>query len=205
MLAAPLPKSFAAIGDVHGDLVRLEQALDVAAQRKLPAVVFGDIVGGPQDSDCISRLKQEQCLVLRGNHDQWAVERAAKALDSGQLAWLASLPLQACNEQTLAAHTDFMIDGEFIRWKELSASFEVESYLTRNGKWRWLLAGHSHRASMTIRSAEHFEYVSTAKLRNQTVRELHSGQAFIDIGWLQDGVVIFDGLTSRAEFLFWSD
>lgn len=193
-----------AIGDVHGNLERLQYSLEVARQRKLPAVVFGDIVGGAQDSACISLLRQAQCLVLRGNHDQWAVERAEKTFDSGQLAWLASLPLQARNSQTLAVHTDFEVDGESVRWKELSASLEVESYIKRHSGWRYLLAGHSHRASVTIKSEDSSDYVSTAKLRNQPVRELRSGQIFIDVGWVEDGIVIFDGAASRAEFLFWN-
>ena len=165
--------------------------------------MFGDIVGGAQDSDCISRLQQEQCLVLRGNHDQWAVERAEKTLDSEQLGWLADLPLRAHNEKMLAVHTDFELDGEAVRWRELSASLEVDDYFKRHSQWSWLLAAHSHRASMTRLSQGRSEYLSTAKLRSQLTMQLTGDRVFLDVGWVNDGVVVVDGLMSRVEFVFW--
>lgn len=198
----PLPESFLAIGDVHGDLVALDRALGLAERLHLPPVCFGDVVGGADDSACIARLRQVGCLVLRGNHDQWAVERDSAQLTQHEKEWLRVLPLRAENEQTLAVHTNYEVDGERVLWSELQSSLEVEQFCHLHWDKRFLLAAHTHHASLTSQNLE-TPYHSNASLRLQPLHALGTGQHFIDVGWASDDVVIFHSNPEpTVEFVF---
>ena len=197
-----LPPSFLAIGDVHGDLAALDRALKLAERLALPPVCFGDIVGGAHDSACIARLRQAGCLVLRGNHDQWAVERDSAHLARDEKEWLRRLPLHAESEQTLAVHTHHEVDGERVRWFELQSSLEVEQFCQLHQAKRFLLAAHTHHASLTSQSLE-TPYRSKGSLRLQPLQALGPGQHFVDVGWASDNAVVFHlNPEPTIEFLF---
>jgi putative phosphoesterase len=67
------------ISDIHGDLVALELAwahLTVLGADRI--VCAGDLVGyGPQPDKVVAFLAEHGIDSVRGNHDRWAVERAA--------------------------------------------------------------------------------------------------------------------------------
>ncbi len=65
--------------DVHGNLVALDALLaDMRAQGAFDLVVMaGDLcMFGPRPAECIDRLRELHCLILKGNTDQYIVEEA---------------------------------------------------------------------------------------------------------------------------------
>ncbi len=77
----------AVLADVHGNLPAFEAAL-AAARRAAPdlLVIAGDVVnGGPDSRACWVRARAEADLLLRGNHERYAIDRGTPA---GDAAWL---------------------------------------------------------------------------------------------------------------------
>ena len=77
----------AVLADVHGNLPAFEAAL-AAARRDAPdlLVVAGDVVnGGPDSRACWLLARAEADLLLRGNHERYAIDRGTSA---GDPAWL---------------------------------------------------------------------------------------------------------------------
>ncbi len=70
----------AAIGDIHQEHILLESVLDFIASIGPDAIVaVGDIVDGPGDgARCCELLAEAQVDLVRGNHDRWFLEEAAK-------------------------------------------------------------------------------------------------------------------------------
>lgn len=76
----------AVLADVHGNLAAFEAAL-AAARRSAPdlLVVAGDVVnGGPDSRACWQLARAEAGLLLRGNHERYALDRGTPA---GDPAW----------------------------------------------------------------------------------------------------------------------
>ena len=77
----------AVLADVHGNLPAFEAAL-AAARREAPdlLVIAGDVVnGGPDSRACWQLARAEADLLLRGNHERYAIDRGTPA---GDPAWL---------------------------------------------------------------------------------------------------------------------
>lgn len=115
----------ALLSDIHANREAyeavLQAALEAGAQRY---VILGDIVGYGADPEwCVDKtreLAQQGAIVLRGNHDQAVgdqslsmnamaskcIEWARNQLDDTARNYLASLPLQALEEDRLYVHAD---------------------------------------------------------------------------------------------------
>lgn len=204
-----LPRNFVGIGDVHGDLGSLVRGFKIAENLELPLLCFGDVVGGDQDRQCIDLLMQAGCLVIRGNHDQWAIERQDQALSQAHLAWLESLEYSLENEASLAVHTHFEIcrDGQVL-WYDLQSSIEVERFLEMYPKKKLIFAAHSHRAALnSYYSDGPPQFVSTSGLRTKPMIELLKGRHLIDVGWASSNIVIFSGdkETPTVEYVFFDN
>jgi predicted phosphodiesterase len=103
---------FAIFSDVHGNLEALEAVLADARSRKCTRFVcLGDVVGyNANPSECVDRVRELDCPVVKGNHDEAASRRshpgdfneiAERAiawtrdhLTEQDKAWLRGLPLQ---------------------------------------------------------------------------------------------------------------
>ena len=73
----------AVLADVHGNLAAFETAL-AAARAASPdlLVVAGDVVnGGPDSRACWTLARAEADLLLRGNHERYAIDRGTAAGD----------------------------------------------------------------------------------------------------------------------------
>jgi predicted phosphodiesterase len=119
----------ALISDIHGNLAALNAVIE-DIERQFNAhdgpidriVCLGDIaLSGPRPHECVQRIRELNCPVVKGNCDQWAVdflkrgstpeltrsyakygawvreidEWSARALTDEDTAWLAQLPLSA--------------------------------------------------------------------------------------------------------------
>jgi diadenosine tetraphosphatase ApaH/serine/threonine PP2A family protein phosphatase len=69
---------FAIFGDIHGNLEALQAVLqDAHAQGCESYVCLGDIVGyGADPSACLETVRQMDCPVVRGNHDEGAANES---------------------------------------------------------------------------------------------------------------------------------
>ena len=113
----------ALLSDVHANLRALEACLaHAAAQGAGRLAVLGDLVGyGAQPAGVVRRIRGlagEGAIVLKGNHDEYAVAPPAQALslDQSGAAWtherldkdaldfLAALPLTAAVDAVLLVH-----------------------------------------------------------------------------------------------------
>jgi hypothetical protein len=96
------------VGDVHGCLAELDAllaAVGLSPHDRL--VLVGDLVArGPDSGGVVKRLRELGARSVRGNHEERLLaslrgerpfaakhEEAARALDDGDVAWLAALPL----------------------------------------------------------------------------------------------------------------
>ena len=70
------------IGDIHAEAVRLEAALHFLQKKNVECVLcVGDIVDGQGNVDrCCELLKQNNVIIVRGNHDRWFMEGSMRNL-----------------------------------------------------------------------------------------------------------------------------
>jgi predicted phosphodiesterase len=113
----------ALMSDIHGNIQALDACLEHAqAQRAQDFAFLGDLVGYGADPGAVverlMRLREEGATVLKGNHDEMAVNPPADVknigsstatwthsqLDASQLAWLDALPLTAQFDKILLVH-----------------------------------------------------------------------------------------------------
>jgi len=67
----------AVIADIHGLLHPLEVALEeIAGEDVVGIIVAGDMVAGPQPMDVITRLREHQCWMIRGNNEDYILQYA---------------------------------------------------------------------------------------------------------------------------------
>lgn len=202
-----LPRKFLAIGDVHGDLQALVRAFELANELGLSPICFGDIVGGEADHACIKAVKDNGCLTIRGNHEQWAWEKSDSSYSESELEWLGEMPLHLSNDDTLALHTKFFqrSDGQ-IEWHQLQAAVEVSDFLAENTKYKTILCAHTHLPAVNVRQSGSLEFISSSRLKQNPKLTLNGEQWIIDIGWAPRNVVIFDSETSetRVHFIFFN-
>jgi putative phosphoesterase len=66
----------AIISDLHGNLVAFEAALaDLTAAEPDQIICLGDVAAiGPQPGEVIARLRELNCPVVSGNHDDWMLD-----------------------------------------------------------------------------------------------------------------------------------
>src|SRR5213594_2734853 len=103
---------FAIFSDIHANLEALEAVITDARERRCTHFVcLGDVVGyNTNPRECIERVRELDCPVVKGNHDEQAAfpasserfnelaERAInwtrERLSEQDKEWLGSLPLQ---------------------------------------------------------------------------------------------------------------
>src|SRR3981081_2355287 len=90
-----------AIGDVHARVELLERAADALNATGVDTLVcVGDIYGpGNGTAGCCRLLQERQILTVRGNHDRWFTEAAARddrlraSVGLEAVEFLSSLPI----------------------------------------------------------------------------------------------------------------
>lgn len=85
----------AILADIHGNLPAFEAALRHVAQQKVDQIIIaGDLViGAPDSKDCLELAMSLECLILRGNHEQYV---ANYGTPNGSPKWVTEqyAPLQ---------------------------------------------------------------------------------------------------------------
>ena len=155
--SAPLGR-FAAIGDLHGEDVRLEGVLTWLSGQGIDAVLaVGDLVDGAGDLDrCCALLTAHDALVVRGNHDRWLLEEPFAHepgfLTRDTLLFLCALPV---TRRMSTLRGDLMLchgvgDDDMVRLhpqgQETSrAAAHALDGLLADPELRLVVGGHTHR------------------------------------------------------------
>jgi predicted phosphodiesterase len=151
------------IGDIHAEDVLLERALDFLGERGVEMVAStGDVADGEGSVDrCCALLEDRRVVVVRGNHDRWFSKRTLRELPLAtapeQVAsrsdeLLARLPetvdLQTVAGRALLCHGIGRNDMSRVTPDDFGYAIEANDdlqRLVREGTYRWVLNGHTHR------------------------------------------------------------
>ena len=143
---------YAIISDIHGNLAALEKVLERIDREKCDKIVcLGDIVGyGPFPNECVALVKKNCDFCLIGNHDHAALDLTdtayfntfakiaimwtRKALSKKSKEFLAGLPLQKSENDTLFVHAT---PCEPIEWEYVLSSRSEERRVGKECRSRW--------------------------------------------------------------------
>lgn len=159
MSPSPAPlRRFAAIGDLHGEDVRLEFVLTWLSGQGIDTLLsVGDLVDGAGSLDrCCALLTAHDALVVRGNHDRWLLEEPFAHqpgfLTRATLLFLRALPvtrrLPTLRGDLLLCHG--VGDNDMVRLhpqgQETSrAATQALEVLLADPELRLVVGGHTHR------------------------------------------------------------
>ena len=154
----------ALIADVHGNREAFDAVLDAVAREGVDQIaLLGDLVGyGADPAYCVTRaaeLVAHGAVAVRGNHDDAAASghaadfneyaRAAlgwtrDALDAGQRAFLAGLPLTVEDGDRLYVHASAADPAAWRYVSDLATAADAFAATTR----RVILCGHHHKPAI---------------------------------------------------------
>lgn len=130
----------AIIGDMHGHLQALKMALAEIRTLDIDRMVnMGDIVNGSDDSDtCVDLIRAEECLSIRGNHDEYPSAHVSKA----NAEWLQALPTTVTLDGWVFTHINHREKQEYVK-DEISAwnCFDETEH-------QYMCVGHTHFAAL---------------------------------------------------------
>jgi len=113
---------YAILGDIHANLAALDAVLEIVGDSQVDQILqVGDVVGyGSSPSKCIERLREQEALVVMGNHDgactglvdprtfndaaRIAVDYTKSQLTRKELKWLDALPLTLSTDHCTMSH-----------------------------------------------------------------------------------------------------
>ena len=122
---------YAVLSDIHSNLEALEAVLtDAGAQSCDQYVCLGDVVGyNANPSECVKRIQDLGCPVVKGNHDEQAtfpasserfnelaeraIEWTRERLNEQDMKWLGSLPLQQRVHDFTIVHATLDTPGQW--------------------------------------------------------------------------------------------
>jgi len=191
-----------AIGDIHAEPVRLASALAILEGRKVELVVAtGDIVDGSGSVDeCCELLKSHSVVAVRGNHDRWLLAGTARNLPHATAmadvsdesrAFLEHLPrvveIATIRGTALLCHglgpNDMAkVDPDDFGYA-LYANDDLQNLL-RNGYFRWVINGHSHRRMVRT-------FPGLTIINAGTLKPGHSS-CFLEIDFERGVVLVFE-------------
>ncbi|NVO04464.1 MAG: metallophosphoesterase family protein [Rhodoferax sp.] len=162
----------ALMSDIHGNIQALDACLEHAQQQRAQRFAFlGDLVGyGADPGAVVERVQQfsaEGALVLKGNHDEMAVQPPAEVKNVGgstaawtheqlspaQRNWLDALPLTAQHDKILLVHAS--LDGPQL-WRYVYDERAATASLDAAAAWpgvRYVFGGHVHEQSLYYRGS----------------------------------------------------
>jgi predicted phosphodiesterase len=151
------------IGDIHAEHVLLQRALGVLKGRGVEMVLAtGDIADGKGSLDaCCDMLTDNGVVTVCGNHDRWLLAGTARSLvdatpvdsiSNRTRTFLESLPrmveIRTIAGLALLCHGLGPNDMAKVRPDDFGYALESNDDLQdliRDGSFRWVINGHSHR------------------------------------------------------------
>jgi diadenosine tetraphosphatase ApaH/serine/threonine PP2A family protein phosphatase len=182
---------FAIFSDIHANLEALEAALaDARARRCTHFVCLGDVVGyNANPRECIERVRELGCPVVKGNHDEEATlsasserfnELAERAIEwtRDNLAdqdkeWLRSLPLQEQVHDFTIVHATLDTPGQ---WGYVFNTLDAVASFTYQ-RTAVCFFGHTHVPMVFIRGQS-----GVRQERKEHIRIEPGRKYFINVG-----------------------
>ena len=172
------------IGDIHTEVGVLEWALALLAEQQLDFVLStGDIADGPYDTEGVVRacqlLHEANVLTVLGNHDRWMLDSTMRdfpnatfldEMDSATKDFLRGLPVtrefRTPKGLMLLGHglgrDDMATLYPHDRGPELSSNAALQGLL-REGRYRYVIGGHTHRRM--VRSIENMTFFNAGAIK----------------------------------------
>jgi len=190
------------IGDIHAEHVSLMRAIRVLEDRGVELLLAtGDVVDGAGAVDeCCELLASHGVITVAGNHDRWLLAGTARDLPDAtepssvserSHAFLRSLPrmveLKTVSGLALLCHGLGPDDMAQVRPEDtgyaLECNDELQS-LIRDGSFRWVLNGHSHRRMVRA-------FPGITIINAGTLLRGHS-PCFLEVDFRQAKVLVFE-------------
>ena len=155
---------FAAIADIHGNLLALDAVLADIAQRGISKVVnLGDLLSGPLwPAETADRLQALNLPTVSGNHERQLLtlprekmglsdQYTLDAISKDHVAWLATLPATLAMDDVFLCHGTPQDDltyflEEVTKNGVREASLETVTARAAGCDARLILCGHTHLA-----------------------------------------------------------
>jgi predicted phosphodiesterase len=182
---------FAIFSDIHANLEALEAVLaDARARRCTHFVCLGDVVGyNANPRECIERVRELDCPVVKGNHDEEATlsasserfnELAERAIQwtRNNLAdqdkeWLRSLPLEKQVRDFTIVHATLDTPGQ---WSYVFNTLDAVASFTYQ-RTAVCFFGHTHVPMVFIRGQS-----GVRQERKEHIRIEPGRKYFINVG-----------------------
>jgi len=146
------------VSDVHSAIKPLKAAFDIFKAEKVDMIICaGDIAGYGEDNliQTIELLKQNECLLVSGNHDETTSPELTDMYDAELLEFLAALPvaqsLEFENRSLYLVHASppenqhggiKLLDKEGVLLQEQKQYWEKE---LKDFNYDVLIVGHTHQ------------------------------------------------------------
>lgn len=123
------------ISDIHANLEALEATLKALSDQGADSYIcLGDIVGyGPNPNECIERIKELKCPVLKGNHD----EMAAVDIEIHNFNSMARSAILWTRDQITPENREYLNSLPYIYQNEFL--FAVHSTPAKPENWDYIL------------------------------------------------------------------
>ncbi len=136
---------FAIFGDIHANWEALDAVMDDAAQHDVTHYAcIGDIVGyNANPHECLTRIKELACPVVKGNHD----EEASAETEIVGLNPLAQAALEWTREHLSAEDKKWLRELRMVR--QVRDFTIVHSTLDTPGSWAYVMNKFDAMASFS--------------------------------------------------------
>ncbi len=150
--------------DIHGNLQALQAMLHKKEQLKIDSMVcLGDVVGyGADPEACFELLKEQDCLILKGNHEamllgessskkcselgKQSIEWTAKHITEKTRAAIQGLPFSIENSEIAFFHAGPQDNGYWPYCNQPEQLLEIWGETSAS----MVFYGHTHRARLTV-------------------------------------------------------
>ena len=173
---------YAIFSDIHANLEAFQTVLDDArSQGATDYVCLGDIVGYNADPvACLEMVREMQCPVVKGNHDEQSSENS----DIAYFNALAAKAIQWTRDQLSPSHKDWL---RALKFSRVVRNFTiVHSTLDSPSSWGYIISELDASASFSYQHTQLCFYghthVPRAFVRDQRVIELPSESMLIEPG-----------------------
>jgi putative phosphoesterase len=168
------------VGDIHAETIRLEIALHFLHKKQVDCILcVGDVVDGLGNVDaCCELLRENEVLIVRGNHDRWFTESDMRDLPEAtqgddvsatSKSFIKLLPptrtLETIAGRLLLCHGLGANDMQRLTADDYGYALEVMEELhtlIRNREYQFVVNGHTHRRM--VRQFKHLSIINAGTL-----------------------------------------
>ncbi|MBF0225972.1 MAG: metallophosphoesterase [Desulfobacterales bacterium] len=171
------------IGDIHGESLFLEAALNFFIDFELELIVsVGDIIDGKGDIDrCCELLNNHSVVTIRGNHERWFLDKSMRCLSNATQPesinkhaydFIANLPItkefNTIKGQLLLCHGIDKHDMIKVTPDDfgygIDSNFELQE-LIKSNRFRFVINGHTHRRM--VRSFGNLTIINAGTIKHE--------------------------------------